>query len=76
LRVRPDVMIEVCRGADAMHALARRWSALRWVRRVRPTFVLSRRAVGMLDPRLRARLEDACGPESGCDSSPAGPGEV
>jgi type IV secretory pathway TraG/TraD family ATPase VirD4 len=76
LRVRSDVMIEVCRGADAMHALARRWSVLRWVRRVRPTFVLSRRALDLLDPGLRAKLEQACGPESRRDSCPAGPGGV
>ena len=76
LRIRPNVMIEVCRGADAMHALARRWSVLRWVRRVRPAFVLSRRALDMLDPGLRARLEDACGPESLGDSSPASRGRM
>jgi hypothetical protein len=70
VRVRPDVMLEVCRGGDAMHALARRWSTLRWVRRVRPTFVLSKRALDMLDPRLRAMLNDVCGPESTRGSSP------
>ncbi len=71
VRVRPDVMLEVCRGADAMHALARRWSTLRWVRRVRPTFVLSRRALDMLDPRLLATLDDLCGPEATRGPSPA-----
>jgi type IV secretory pathway TraG/TraD family ATPase VirD4 len=74
VRVRPDVMLEVCRGADAMHALARRWSALRWVRRVRPSFVLSRRALDMLDPRLRATLSEAHGLESPAGPSPAGRG--
>lgn len=72
VRVRPDIMVEICRGADAMHALARRWSAFRWVRRVRPTFVVSRRALENLDPGLRATLSEMRGRDSSAAPSPAG----
>jgi hypothetical protein len=41
LRIRPDAIAEACQGTEAMHTLSRRWSALRWVRRVRPAFVLT-----------------------------------
>jgi type IV secretory pathway TraG/TraD family ATPase VirD4 len=57
VRLPPDSVARCCGGAAAMHRLARRWSTLRWVRRVRPTFVLTRRALDRLDRDLRARLE-------------------
>jgi len=66
VRIRPDAVAEACQGTEAMRTLSRRWSVLRWVRRVRPAFVLTRRALEALDPGLRARLGVLCGP--------AGPG--
>jgi hypothetical protein len=54
-----------------MHILARRWSTRRWVRRVRPTFVLSKRALDALDPDLFKGLNEACGAEPTRGSSPA-----
>jgi len=46
-------------------AIMRRWAALRWVRRIRPVFVLERRALEALDTVLRRRLLDACSTEPG-----------
>jgi hypothetical protein len=54
------VVAEACHGSDAMHVLGRRWSALRWVRRVRPSFILSKRALDALDPSLLRRLREIC----------------
>ncbi len=65
VRVAPAVAIRLCGSHDAMHATVRRWSVLRWVRRVRPMFVLERRALEALDADLVRRLAAACGPESG-----------
>jgi type IV secretory pathway TraG/TraD family ATPase VirD4 len=56
LRVNTEAITQVCNGTEAMQALARRWSVPRWVRRVRPSFVLSRRAVEALDQRLLEHL--------------------
>lgn len=39
-----------------------RWAGLRWVRRLRPAFVLERRALDALEPSLRERLRAACEP--------------
>jgi hypothetical protein len=64
LRIRPDAIAEACQGTEAMHTLSRRWSALRWVRRVRPAFVLTRRALEALDPALLERLGNLCGSEA------------
>ena len=69
VRIRPDAVAEACQGTEAMHTLSRRWSALRWVRRVRPAFVLTRRALEALDPGLLARLGDLCGTEVPSSSS-------
>ncbi len=65
VRVAPAVAVRLCGSHDAMHATVRRWSVLRWVRRVRPLFVLERRALEALDADLVRRLAAACGPESG-----------
>jgi type IV secretory pathway TraG/TraD family ATPase VirD4 len=70
LRVPPEAVAQFCRGSDAMHLLARRWSALRWVRRVRPTFVLTKRALDALDPDLLTDLNEACGRGPAGGSSP------
>ncbi|HLW60587.1 MAG TPA: type IV secretory system conjugative DNA transfer family protein [bacterium] len=61
VRVDPRAVSRACGRPEVMHALARRWSALRWVRRVRPSFVLSRRALDALDSRLARRLESSIG---------------
>ena len=60
IRADPRDIVRACGRPDVMHGLARRWSALRWVRRVRPSFILSRRALDALDPRLARRLFDVC----------------
>jgi type IV secretory pathway TraG/TraD family ATPase VirD4 len=60
VRFRPEVVAQACHGSDAMHVLGRRWSALRWVRRVRPSFILSKRALDALDPSLLRRLREIC----------------
>ena len=60
IRADPRDIVRACGRPDVMHGLARRWSALRWVRRVRPSFVLSRRALDVLEPRLARRLMDLC----------------
>ena len=63
IRADPRDIVRACGRPDVMHGLARRWSALRWVRRVRPSFILSRRALDALDPRLARRLVDVCARE-------------
>jgi type IV secretory pathway TraG/TraD family ATPase VirD4 len=60
VRVPAKVMLEMCSPLEEMHEIARRWSALRWVRRVRPTFVLNKRALSVLDAPLAQRLDAAC----------------
>lgn len=70
VRIRPEAVAEACQGADAMHVLGRRWSALRWVRRVRPTFILSKRALEALDPPLLQRLREICDREPAQPPSP------
>jgi len=57
LRVDPVVAARLCGGFDAMQARARRWAALRWVRRVRPVFVLERRAIEALGESFVRRVE-------------------
>ena len=41
---------------DAAQTIVRRWAARRWVKHVRPVFVLERRALETLDADLRGRL--------------------
>jgi hypothetical protein len=60
VRVPAQAVSEVCGPIKEMHEIARRWSTLRWVRRVRPTLVLNRRALSVLDARLAQRLDAAC----------------
>ena len=60
VRVPAEAMLEMCGPLEEMHEIARRWSALRWVRRVRPTFVLNKRALSVLDAALARRLDAAC----------------
>ncbi len=69
VRIHPDAVTEACQGRAPMHAVGRRWSVLRWVRRVRPSFVLTRRALGALDPALLQRLGTLCSSE---DPRPTG----
>ncbi len=63
VRADPDVALRLWDSAEAS-AVVRRWAALRWVRRIRPVFVLERRALDALDAVLRRRLDDACPPEA------------
>lgn len=65
VRVDPEVALRLCGDPAATPAIIRRWAALHWVRRVRPVFVLERRAIEALDASLRRRLSDACSPEPG-----------
>lgn len=64
VRIDPEVAL---RFSDPVttSAMLRHWAALRWVRRVRPVFVLERRALEALDQTLRQRLADACSREPG-----------
>ena len=43
-------------GSDNAQAIVRRWAARRWVKQVRPVFVLERAALDTLDADLRHRL--------------------
>lgn len=65
VRVDPEVALRLCGGPATTPAIIGRWAALRWVRRVRPVFVLEKRAIEALDASLRRRLADACSPEAG-----------
>lgn len=65
VRVDPSVAVRLCGSPDTMHVIVRRWAALRWVRRVRPVFVLERRALEVLETDLVRRLAAACGTDSG-----------
>lgn len=60
VRVDPEVALRLCADPAAAPAVLRRWATLRWVRRVRPVFVLERRALDTLDVVLRRRLVAAC----------------
>ena len=56
VRVDPRAVMQVCGRPETMYELARRWSSLRWLRRVHPSFVLSKLALDALDERLARRL--------------------
>jgi hypothetical protein len=60
VRVAPSVALPLCGDPERAHVVLRRWAALRWVRRIRPSFVLERHAIGVLDEPLRRRLSEAC----------------
>ncbi len=68
IRVDPSVALPLLGHPKAAPATLRRWAALRWVRRVRPSFVLERRAIEALHEPLRRRLVEACG-QGGDDGS-------
>ncbi len=60
VRVDHRVAVPLCGDPETVDTTLRRWAVLRWVRRVRPVFVLERRALDALDPALRSRLAAAC----------------
>ncbi len=60
VRIDPRVAVPLCGDPAAVRFTLRRWAALRWVRRIRPVFVLERRALEALVPALRGRLGAAC----------------
>lgn len=64
VRVDSATAIRICGGVAAMHQTARRWTALRWVRRIRPTFTLTRQALNAVDIGLANRLSTAFAPVS------------
>jgi len=64
VRVDPTVALGLLGDPDAAHATICRWAELRWVRRVRPVFVLERRALEALDPALGGRLAAVCVPHT------------
>jgi type IV secretory pathway TraG/TraD family ATPase VirD4 len=62
VRVDPEVALRLCGDPAEASVVLRRWATLRWVRRVRPVFILERRALDALDVTLRRRLVAACSP--------------
>jgi hypothetical protein len=65
VRIDPEVALRSWSDPVRTSAIMRHWAALRWVRRIRPVFVLERRALDALDGELRQRLADACSIEPG-----------
>jgi type IV secretory pathway TraG/TraD family ATPase VirD4 len=57
IRISPEVAMGAFGTAERMYSVVRRWAAWKWVRRVRPVFVLERPAIEMLTSSLRAREE-------------------
>lgn len=64
VRIDPRVAVPLCGDLALAHVTLRRWAALRWVRRVRPVFVLERRALEALDPASGGRLAAVCVPDA------------
>ena len=56
LRIEPATVFRLLGGGDAAQAVVRAWAARRWVKQVRPVFVLERSALEVLDDDLRRRL--------------------
>jgi type IV secretory pathway TraG/TraD family ATPase VirD4 len=56
LRLDPIAAYRLLGGGDAAHALVRRWAARRWVKHLRPVFVLERCALQALDEDIQRRL--------------------
>jgi type IV secretory pathway TraG/TraD family ATPase VirD4 len=56
LRIEPETAFRLLGGAGAGQEFVRRWAAHRWVKQVRPVFVLERSALEALDDDLRQRL--------------------
>jgi hypothetical protein len=56
LRLQPALVFRLLGEGERAQTVVRRWAAHRWVRQVRPVFVLERTALDTLDPDLRRRL--------------------
>jgi len=56
VRLDPAAAYRLLGGGETAQAVVRRWAARRWVKQVRPVFVLERRAVEALDANLRRQL--------------------
>lgn len=56
LRLQTAVAFRLLGGGENAQAIVRRWAARRWVKQVRPVFVLERPALETLDPELRRRI--------------------
>jgi len=61
MRVQPALVFRLLGGGEAAQTVVRRWAARRWVRQVRPVFVVERAALDSLGPDLRRRLTALCG---------------
>jgi type IV secretory pathway TraG/TraD family ATPase VirD4 len=61
MRIRPTLAFRLLGGGDKAQTVIRKWAARRWVRQVRPVFVIERAAFDTLDPELRRRLTALCG---------------
>jgi type IV secretory pathway TraG/TraD family ATPase VirD4 len=71
LRMPPALAIRLLGGPEAAQATLRRWAARRWVRHVRPTFVIERPGLALLDRDTLRRLELARTPAAA--AAPAAP---
>ncbi len=60
VRVDPRIALALFSDPQAAHSLLRRWAELRWVRQVRPAFVLERRAIEAVGPVLMEQLTAIC----------------
>ncbi len=56
LRLPPALAFRLLGDGERAQAVVRRWAARRWVRQVRPVFVLERCALDTLGPDLQSRL--------------------
>ena len=56
LRIRSEVAFRLLGGGERAQAVVRRWAARRWIKQVRPAFVLERAALETLDPTIQQRL--------------------
>lgn len=61
MRVQPALAFRLLGGGDKAQSVVRKWAARRWVRQVRPVFVIERTALDTLAPELRLRLNTFCG---------------
>ena len=59
LRVPPALAFRLLGNGERAQTVVRRWAARRWVRQVRPVFVLERCALDALGPDLQRRLAAA-----------------
>jgi hypothetical protein len=60
MRVQPALVFRLLGGGEKAHSVVRKWAARRWVRQVRPVFVIERTALDTLAPELRLRLNAFC----------------